>query len=76
MRNYFARFPMLVVVLFLSAASVFISGGCTVNSNGMQLPSGYYLKDKVEYYPQGPRYQFSEEATYLQNATPDANVSP
>ncbi|MDR2345195.1 MAG: hypothetical protein LBE18_03940 [Planctomycetaceae bacterium] len=46
--------------------SILVSTGCTVNHHGMTLPNGSYLKDSVEYYPHGPRYQFSNEAAHLQ----------
>jgi hypothetical protein len=55
----------------LAMLSIFVLTGCTVNHNGMTLPSGTYLKDIVEYYPHGPRYAFSNEASHLQDLRPD-----
>jgi hypothetical protein len=43
------------------------SSGCTVSRNGMTLPNGTYLKDMVEYYPPGPRFQFNNEASRLRD---------
>jgi major membrane immunogen (membrane-anchored lipoprotein) len=60
--------------LCLAIVSVFALTGCTVNHHGMTLPNGSYLKDHVEYYPHGPRYQFSNEAAHLQNSSPDQDV--
>lgn len=60
------RFSFLII-FFGAIFQIFFLTGCTVNQNGMTLPNGSYLKDSVEYYPHGPRYQFSNEASYLQS---------
>ncbi|MDR2642908.1 MAG: hypothetical protein LBC74_08945 [Planctomycetaceae bacterium] len=56
------------VIFCLAMLSFFVLTGCTVDHHGMTLLCGGYLKDKVEYHPPGPRYQFSNEAAYLQEA--------
>ncbi|MDR2170902.1 MAG: hypothetical protein LBP59_12235 [Planctomycetaceae bacterium] len=61
------------VILYLAFVVILSSTGCTVLHNGMTLPNGSYLKDTVEYYPHGPRYQFSNEASHLQSAKSDQN---
>jgi hypothetical protein len=63
--NDIKRFSFLVY--FLATLPIFFLTGCTVNHHGMTMPNGTYLKDHVEYYPRGPRYQFSNEAMYLQS---------
>ncbi|HWL10094.1 MAG TPA: hypothetical protein VNQ76_16935 [Planctomicrobium sp.] len=43
----------------LLLASLFVVGGlcgCQTNIGGQTLPSAYYLKDDVQYFPAGPDY--------------------
>ncbi len=55
-------------LLTLLACSVVSSVGCTVNSNGMNLPSPYYMLDRPEYHPRGPEFPFANEAANLQKS--------
>ena len=39
-----------------------LSTGCQVDVGGQTLPSPYYLKDDVQYFPPGPEFKLSREA--------------
>ena len=36
--------------------------GCQVVTGGQTLPSPYYMKDDVQYYPPGPEFKCAQEA--------------
>ncbi|MDZ4820133.1 MAG: hypothetical protein SGJ20_14290 [Planctomycetota bacterium] len=36
--------------------------GCQVDVGGQTLPSAYYLKDDIQFFPAGPRMKLSREA--------------
>ena len=61
-----ARRRLHVVELrsLLAAAAVAIPGltGCQVDVGGQTLPSAYYLKDDIQYFPAGPEFKLSREA--------------
>jgi hypothetical protein len=40
--------------------------GCTVNTGGQTLPSGYYLNDDVQYFAPGPEFPLTNEAAAQQ----------
>jgi len=40
--------------------------GCTVNTGGQTLPSGYYLQDDVQYFAPGPEFPLTNEAAAQQ----------
>ena len=48
----------------LAAAAMAIPGltGCQVDVGGQTLPSAYYLKDDIQYFPAGPEFKLSREA--------------
>ena len=50
------------IVLVLGASTV----GCTVNTGGQTLPSGYYLSDDVQYFAPGPEFPLEREAAAQQ----------
>ena len=39
--------------------------GCQVDVGGQTLPSPYYLKDDIQYFPAGPRMKVSREAAAM-----------
>ena len=41
------------------------STGCQVDVGGQTLPSAYYLKDDIQYFPAGPRMKLSREAAAM-----------
>jgi len=52
----------------LVCAGAFISTGCAVYTNGMTLPNPYYMKNRVQYFPRGPEFPFSNEAAVAQES--------
>ena len=36
--------------------------GCQVDIGGQTLPSAYYQKDDIQYFPPGPEFKLSREA--------------
>ena len=41
---------------------VAMSTGCQVSPGGQTLPSAYFMKDDVQYFPPGPEFKLSREA--------------
>ncbi|MDX1965047.1 MAG: hypothetical protein SFX18_18015 [Pirellulales bacterium] len=39
--------------------------GCQVDVGGQTLPSGYYLKDDIQYFPTGPKFKLAQEAAAM-----------
>jgi hypothetical protein len=39
--------------------------GCQVDTGGQTLPSPYYMKDDVQYYPPGPEFKLAREAAAM-----------
>lgn len=50
--------------LLCGAGLMIVSGstGCQVDVGGQTLPSPYYTKDDVQYFPPGPEFKLSREA--------------
>ena len=46
----------------LGLAIVAGSTGCQVDVGGQTLPSPYYTKDDIQYFPPGPEFKLSREA--------------
>lgn len=57
------------------AAAAVASTGCQVDMGGQTLPSPYYMQDDVQYFPPGPEFKLQREATALQKARAEANMS-
>ena len=53
-----------IAALSLTMAALGVSGltGCQVDVGGQTLPSAYYLKDDIQYFPAGPEFKLSREA--------------
>lgn len=56
----------LVIVVALG------STGCAVHSNGMTLPNPYYMNNRVQYFPRGSEFPFSNEAANMKESQQDA----
>lgn len=57
------------VVAAFAAATLFGtlgSVGCTVHTNGMTIPSDNWIEQRVQYFPTGPQYQFTNEETMME----------
>lgn len=48
----------LIVCSCVAAVS---STGCQISAGGQTLPSPYYLKDDIQYFPKGPEFPLSNE---------------
>jgi hypothetical protein len=55
-------------LLVLFACAALGSTGCMVKTNGVVLPSPWYHKNQVQYFPRGPEYPFQNEVSTLQDA--------
>lgn len=48
--------------------SAVASTGCQMSVGGQTLPSAYFLKDDVQFFPKGPEFKLSREAAALKEA--------
>ena len=55
----------------LSAATALT--GCQMSIGDQTLPSAYYLKDDVQYFPKGPEFKLWREAEALKQARSQDN---
>jgi hypothetical protein len=39
--------------------------GCQIENGGQTLPSPYYMKDDVQYFPPGPEFKLAREAAAM-----------
>ena len=53
---------MLVGCALLSSASV----GCQTTVGGQTLPSAYYLRDDLQYFPAGPEFRLSKQVQAIE----------
>lgn len=44
----------------------FASIGCQTTRNGQTLPSPHYLTDDIQYFPTGPEFIYSKEASQME----------
>ena len=66
-----ARMKKQYLSLLLCAAAIvsaFATTGCQVSIAGQTLPSPYYLKDDIQYFPKGPEFKLSREAAAQKEA--------
>ena len=56
--------------------AVAASTGCQVSSSGQTLPSPYYIRDDVQYFPAKAEFKLSEEANMMKayNANREAQT--
>jgi hypothetical protein len=66
-KRHLLRGPLLALGL---AASVSLTG-CQIENGGQTLPSPYYMKDDVQYYPPGPEFKLAREAAALKAYSQD-----
>jgi hypothetical protein len=50
------------VLISFSLCSAVAASGCQVDVAGQTLPSPWYLKDDIQYFPPGPEFKLSQEA--------------
>ena len=69
-------------LILLAAAGTAGLAGCQTTVGGQTLPSGYYLRDDVQYFPSGPEFLlYNTERAYQQRQEQqdlgvDADVQP
>ena len=49
----------------LSFVAALPAVGCQYDVGGQTLPSGYYLKDDIQYFPPGPEFKLTREAAAM-----------
>jgi hypothetical protein len=62
MNSTWTRSFKLLSLLGLTAVAVIPTVGCTVDIGGQTLPSAYYLKDDIQYFPPGYEFKLQREA--------------
>jgi hypothetical protein len=53
-------------LLLLGCAAVCCSSGCQTTIGGQTLPSAYYLKDDLQYFPPGPEFKLTKQVQALE----------
>lgn len=61
--------------VLLGAGIVFSIGltGCQVDVGGQTLPSPYYMKDDIQYFPPGAQFKLSREAAAMKEYAAQQN---
>lgn len=54
------------LLLLGSALLTTVSVGCQSTVGGQTLPSAYYLRDDVQYFPPGPEFRLSKQVEALE----------
>ena len=54
------------VTMALLCPLMLVATGCQTTVGGQTLPSPYYLKDDVQYYPAGPEFKLSNQVQALE----------
>jgi hypothetical protein len=65
MKAFVTRRGMRGLLCGLGLLAAAGSTGCQVSTGGQTLPSAYYLKDDIQYYPAGPEFKLSAEAAQM-----------
>ncbi len=55
-------------IALFAATALSLMTGCQMPIGGQTLPSAYYLKDDVQYFPKGPEFKLQKEAEALRAA--------
>jgi hypothetical protein len=62
MQAFFRKLPVRGILCGAGLIAMAGSTGCQVDVGGQTLPSPYYTKDDVQYFPPGPWFKLSREA--------------
>ena len=62
--NYLSPRPWLMLVGCSLLSTV--GAGCQSTVGGQTLPSAYYLRDDVQYFPPGPEFRLSRQVEALE----------
>ncbi len=65
MKSKLAQGWMRGLMCGVALAAAVTTTGCQVSMNGQTLPSPYYVHDDVQYFPPGPEFKLTEEATLM-----------
>lgn len=74
----FTRMNSRTLGILLCAAMALSSlamSGCQVSMGGQTLPSAYFLRDDIQYFPKGPEFKLAREAAELKKARAAASVN-
>ncbi len=63
---------LMAVALPLAVLS---TTGCQVSVGGQTLPSAYFLRDDIQYFPKGPEFKLAREAAALKEAREQAVIN-
>jgi len=74
-KNWLNRRIMGVLIVGVAIISCLGTSGCQVSVGGQLLPSAYYQKDDLQYFPKGPEFPLTEEALRLREASADAMIN-
>jgi hypothetical protein len=61
----------MVIVLALSSLATCLSSGCQTTIGGQTLPSAYYLKDDIQYFPPGSEFKLSKQVAAIEEYKAD-----
>lgn len=50
--------------------------GCQVDVGGQTLPSPWYMKDDIQYFPPGPQFKLSREAAAMREHAAEQQPQP
>ena len=62
------------LVIATGILSVVANTGCQVHTAGQTLPSAFYLKDDVQYFPAGPENKLANETAALKAAREESKA--
>ena len=72
MRGSFNQQRLLRTLLFILGLSAGVGlTGCQIETGGQTLPSPYYMKDDVQYFPPGPEFKLAREAAAMKAYSQD-----
>ena len=74
----YSRMKSRTLSLVLCGASILgavASTGCQSSIGGQTLPSAYFIRDDVQYFPKGPEFKLSREAAALKAARAQADLN-
>ncbi|NNJ26717.1 hypothetical protein [Alienimonas chondri] len=70
--SYLARTLAASAVLCGAAVASVGLTGCQASMAGQTLPSPYYLKDDVQFFPAGPEFQYTNQVRAIEEYQLDA----
>jgi hypothetical protein len=78
--SFYQRCPLRTLLFALTMLAGAGLTGCQIDQGGQSLPSPYYMKDDVQYFPPGPEFKLAREAATMkafnQDQTQQAATKP